>query len=319
MDLGEQLAQVAAYNTDEIYWHLKNNAAHFGNQGVLLLCDQLLQRRQPIKHVGRHFEELLRQLSTRKLRYLETHDYAFSKATVHVAFKELTKRGQSTSQWYWHDGKTQQGPLNRMQVEARIDRGAAQPEHSFWKEGWSEWKRLADLQFLTGKLYYQQDFPESQADRNAPPPPPPPPPGASTSGAGRQHAQSNPTDPYWNTPVRGSNDGLVTASAVLTFISAPMWLIVAICTPFSSWGEAVGIFLPVAFSIYMAAACIPYGIGLLNRRYWAWWASLVSSALGAGWMLMKVAVYHDGGAWLFVLLIEAVLVTFLAVTKNDFN
>lgn len=319
MDIRQQHAQITAYTTEEVYWHLANNQGYFGTQGVVLLCDQLLQRREPIKHVTQHFERMLGSLSTRKLAYFETHDYGFSKAAVHVAFRELTKRRQNTSQWFWHDGSIQQGPLNRMQIEARIDRGAIHPEHMLWKEGWPEWRRLEDLAYLTARLYFQQERVQ-QERMYEPPPPPPPPSGGSTAGTGPGAGQQRTTaqNAQWARPARAGNEGLVTAAAILSFITAPMWLVIAVVTPFASWGEAVGVFLPMAFALYMAAANIPYGIGLLNHRYWAWWGALVSHALGAGWMLLKVAVYHDGGLWLFVLGIEAVLVTFLASTNHRF-
>ena len=33
MDIRQQHAQIAAYTTEEVYWHLANNQGHFGTQG----------------------------------------------------------------------------------------------------------------------------------------------------------------------------------------------------------------------------------------------------------------------------------------------
>lgn len=309
MDFAQQRQQVSAYTTDEIYWHLTNNVDHFGKHGQMLLCDELLLRKVPIRHLTQHYERLVRGLSTRKLEFINAADHSFSKATVHVVIQELDRRNKTTANWYVHNGQVQSGPFPRTGLEKRIEKGEIAPDHKVWKEGWAEWRSVSSLPYLTAPLYFQQDLPGSKANET-------------------------PLDKEWQSPGGGQgiepeienvyapapeNSGLIIATAILTFVGVPMWLLVAVVTPWTSYDEATGIVLPFAFAIYMMIASIPYGIGLLGRKYWAWWASLTSSVIATLWMLSKAFYYGDHGGWVIVLLIEAIIVTFLAVTKPHFN
>lgn len=309
MDFAQQRQQVTAYTTEEIYWHLSNNADHFGKDGQLALCDELLVRKERIKHIGQHFERMVRGLSTRKLEFINAADHLFSKATVHVVIQELERRNKPVATWFVHNGQVQSGPFPRIGVEKRIEKGDIKPDNKVWKEGWAEWRTVKSLPYLSAPLYFQQDLPGNDAQE------PPRYENSQTAGGGEG------IEPDFSLPAQlpPDNDGLIIATAILVFVSVPMWLFVSIVTPFSSYDEATGLVLPFAFAIYMMVSSIPFGIGLLGHKYWAWWGTLTSSAIATLWMLSKAFYYGDNGGWVVVLLIEAIIVTFLAATKRHFN
>lgn len=320
MDFREQQAQIAGYKTEEIYWHLEHNTAAFGKAGIVLLCDQLLQRKQPIRFLSQHFERLVRDLPQVKLAFIERHDHTFSKASVQVAFKELRRRGKRVSEWFWHHDESQEGPLNREQIDQRIGAGHILPEHHLWKEGWEEWRKLEQLEFLTAKLYYEQDIPQRQQKQQYRPGGPPPFQGGQPSGSGpSSQGASTASSAHDYRPDKKTYSGLSITAGILTLIGFPIWLVIAIITPFSSYDEVTGLFLPAAFAVFMVLAAIPFGIGILMRKYWAWWSRLVTASIAVVWMISKIA-FNDGSVgWMWLLLLEGIIGTFLLVSKEDFN
>lgn len=298
MDFRTQHGHIAALSTSDIYWHLRENRRAYGTQGVVLLCDRLLQRNEPIRGISIHFEALVRQLSTKRLAYIDCFPEAFSKAMTHVVLRELEKRGKSVSQWFWKHGNTQTGPLHLMQVEQRVEQGAMQNADLLWQEGWENWKQLSELDWLRRPMFFQQELPERKANGGTPIPP---------------------ARPQASAVLPSSNSGLRITAGIITLVGAPIWLLVTVLTPFDSWKEPTGIFLPSAFALFMFLFAIPFGIGLLTRGYWAWWGRLVCAVLAIAWIGMKLAFYDGGIGWTFVLILELLVAAFLIAAQADFK
>ncbi|NNE56419.1 MAG: DUF4339 domain-containing protein [Flavobacteriales bacterium] len=285
-------AEIRNYTTEQLYWQLEHSASKLPKEEVFLLCDQLLQRNQPIRHINTHFEQLVKGLKTETLKYIEKFDDRFSKAATHVAIRQLKFYGKKLSQWFYMDFEgNQHGSLDRFQLEEAIQDDIVS---MVWKEGWPEWKSINDIGFLTQPLYYEQEFPAKEEKQ-----------------ATKSHVIS-PSHP-------ASTGGFGIAAGIVFLVGAPVWLVACFAIPIASSDTGLGWFAPLLFSLVMLVMTIPTGIGLLMRRFWAWNVGLITSLILLAWFIVNVVNNDVNAFWVGMAIYQGVILTLLLTGKEAFS
>lgn len=300
MSISNLEAEIRGFTTADIRWHLKENQDHFDGSGLFFLCDELLRRGEKITGLSTRFEALTRKLPTRILRYVDTYDYQFSKAAVHVALKEMQRRGKSVSRWLLKIAGVESGPMNRLELENRIKEVSA---GHVWKEGMAEWKSINDMPHLTEPLFYDQEFDENQSGQREAP---------------RQEQSQPRHKPADLASSSESASSSVIAAGVLTFITFPIWAFGIIAVAFSDLTSIFGPLLPVAFASFMLIMSIPLGIGLMMRKKWAWSMKIATSGIVAAWFVANTFLGDTHFVGLTFALFEIIILILLLVAKDEF-
>ncbi len=287
----QQENAIRSYSDDELIFSLESR--RFQDRNLLfIVCDELLMRNIKITHLSIRFETLVRSLSKSLLLYIERYDYAYCKASVHVAISELQKRGKEVSQWFTMKGEVQTGPYTRLDIENRIQNGEISQSDLIWKEGMSNWKTLAELNYLSKDLFFEQ---EVEAERQ---------------GA----YQAKP-----KTKIKSKSSSTPLVLGVLELLTFPFWLILLFIVPFSSFSSFTGLSLPVTMVVFSLIACVPLGLGLINKRPWAWHVKMVSGVLIVMWFVSKVLMDDSSSLWLMFALYEIIILTFAFTAKESFK
>lgn len=284
--------EFSSYTTSQIYWQLEHHGHQLTTSQRFVLCDQLLQRKQPITHISQRFEDIVHGLKRDVMLYIEKYDERFSKATVHLVVRKLQSLGRNVSRWFYMKEGTQLGPFNRLQIEQAVVDGKV--EH-LWKEGWPEWKGPEEFAYLTDELYYDQIFPQSSADS-------------------QQKPSFERLNPKFEATPSGSAISIVTG--ILVLIGLPVWIVSCVALPIVGHDTFTGWFLPLIASIFMLIATVPMGIGMLMRRVWAWNMTVFTSAIMLLWFVVLV-VYKDVSSFWFVLSFYQAILLILALSARS--
>ena len=285
--------EYSQFTTSQIYWQLENHGPHLSANERFILCDQLLQRKQPIRHLSQRFEDIAHSLKRDTMKYVEKYDDRFSAASVHLVVRHLKRMGLSISSWYFMRKEQQYGPFDRFQIENKLK---AEGIDHVWKEGWDEWKTPGQLEFVTNELYYDQIFPATP------------------------HVSESPRETHINkfeTSEEGSALAIVTG--ILILLGIPIWLVSCFALPIVSHDTFTGWFLPLITSIFMFIATIPMGIGVMMRRLWAWNITVFSSIIMLVWFGVLI-VHNDVSSFWYGMSFYQGLVLILALgARGAFN
>jgi cation transport ATPase len=292
-------AEIRQFSDSDIQWHLSQNQDHFDKPGIFLLCDELLRRRIKITGLLVRFESLIRHLPTKILRYIDTYDYRFAKASVHVALKEMSRRGTKTSRWLLKVGGVEKGPFSRIELENQVkdlSKGLV------WKEGMAEWKQISEMPHLKEPLFYDQDVaqqagPESRSQPEDP---------------------ARPQQQSVNLNQKEPTSSLVVGAGILTLVTFPMWVFGLFAVFFSSLTSLFGPLLPFAFACFMMIMAIPLGIGLLTKKKWAWSMKVATSGVVSAWFLASFFLEGTNFVGLVFALFEIIILILLLVGKDQF-
>ena len=283
--------EYSQYTTSQIYWQLENHGLHLSANELFVLCDQLLQRRQPIRHLSQRFEDIVHSLKRDAMKYIEKYDDRFSAASVHLVVRYLKRVGSSISSWYFLRKDQQYGPFDRFQIENELQTEGI--DH-VWKEGWGEWKTPRQLDFVTNDLYYDQIFP-SYVD---------------------EFPRENQINEF-ETSEEGSALAIVTG--ILALLGMPIWLVSCFALPIVSHDTFTGWFLPLIASIFMLIATIPMGIGVMMRRLWAWNITVFSSILMLVWFGVLIVHNDVSSFWYGMSFYQGLLLILALGARGAFN
>jgi hypothetical protein len=286
--------EYSQYTTSQIYWQLENHADVLSANERFVLCDQLLQRKQAIKHISQRFEDIVHSLKRDVIQYVEKYDDRFSKAAVHLVVRKLKSAGSSVSSWFVMKEGEQHGPLDRFQIEKELERGGI--DH-VWKQGWPEWKSPDMLANLTDVLFYDQIFPREEQRQAAQP---------------SQNQSSR-----FETNQDGSAMSIVTG--VLGLVGAPLWLLACFALPYAGHGTFTGWFLPLIAAIFMLIASIPMGIGMMMRKLWAWNLTIFSSIVLLLWFTVLVVNNDVSSFWYVMSFFQGLLLILALSARSAFN
>lgn len=286
--------EYAQYTTQQIYWQLENYADVLSANERFVLCDQLLQRKQPIKHISQRFEDIVHSLKRDVIQYVEKYDDRFSKASVHLVVRKLKSVGSSMSSWFVMRQGQQQGPIDRFRIEKELECGEI--DH-VWKEGWSEWKSPEQLEYMTDVLFYDQIFPSDEQR-----------PAAQSS-----RKESN----RFETNQDGAAMSIVTG--ILGLVGVPLWLFACFALPYAGHGTFTGWFLPLIVAISMLITSIPMGIGMIMRKLWAWNLTIFSSVVLLLWFTALVVNNDVSSFWYVMSFFQGLLLILALSARSAFN
>ncbi len=292
-----------AYTTEEIYELLKNNLDDFTLSNQVVLCDELLLRKQPIKYVSTRYEFLIRKLRNQKLAAIDAYDFNYAKATVNVAIHEIIKRGLKPLEWlYISKYEGQKGPVDRLAINELVQKGEISKNTLLWRIGMDEWKKLDEMPHLTEEAFYDQIFNDELAIYQP-----------------KQEKHTAIDNEYQDNTKSMTSKSFSIIPGIMELMSFPMWIILAIVLFVTGFSSPVGVILPFIFSIFILLSIIPVGIGLIARQKWAW-SIKVTTAIMAIVLLFAKLLVDDAGIFLqFVLIYEMVLVGLLFYRKESYE
>jgi hypothetical protein len=295
MSFRDKEATYRQYASSEIYWLLENEQFALDDCDLFLCCDQLLQRNLVIRFVKIPFEDLIRKLPKDILRFIDQFDAQFSPASVHVVLRLLEAQGRNINTWYFLDKNgAQHGPVDRFRIEQEI-KDHPDSQRLIWRQGWEQWRRESELEYLRKLEYYDQEEP-LQATLSS----------HNLNKDGRAQALDN-------------TSLLPVAAGVMTLVSFPFWVINSLALPISSVGSITGWFLPLIFGLFMMASVIPVGIGLIRKRLWARSIKMTSSILFILWFIPHALLEGSGFWWIALVLYEFIILTLVVVSRDDFK
>jgi hypothetical protein len=255
-------------------------------QDYLVIADELLKREQEIEGLNTRFESLVRSLNEQRLRYIDSNDFEFSKATVIATVTELRIRKIKTKQWFIHDGHNQSGPWDYIDLLQNLE-DKDRVKTKIWAEGMAQWVEWTKLPHLLKPYFFRQKVEAVQ--KKVP----------------NQPNQVKSSVPLW--------------SGILQLIAFPFWAMLSIFSPINGAWSYTGIALPAFISMSMCLVSIPLGIGLLQSRRWAFQIKIASGIIVIAWFLSKVLIDDSSQLWLFMAIWEVIILTFVFNRSSSFN
>jgi hypothetical protein len=250
----------------------------------------MLKRHQCIRGSVPKFEVLVQSLSGAQLKYVDRFDEQFSKAAVHVAIRELKKRSAPCSQWFSLKNGTQDGPMNRMELEECIESGSLAGEDMVWKEGAPSWEKISDMQRLTETLFYDQEIQQKE-------PPLPQERQSTESKSGSTHI----------------------AGGILELLKFPFWLVAIFVIPFSSMSASIGVLLSTVLGFTLFLSIIPVGVGLLMSKKWAYGMKIGTGVLIICWFATRVMLESGSKFWILFIIVEVLILGLILSAKDNFK
>ena len=300
--------EIRNFTSDEIYYHLLENFSSFDLLNQIILCDELLLRNLPIKHIKQRFEFLIRKMKTQELVNIDAYDFNYSKATVFVAIDELIKRGKKPLEWlYISKFEGQKGPVNRLEIDKLIERNEIDNDSLLWRIGMEEWKPLSEMPYLEGLRYYDQEFSEE--------------PLIIPELINEKNQSEKTHNSTTNTPIhkREPTFSYSIVPGVMELVSFPMWIILVFMLFFTGFTSQLGVVLPFIFSILVLISVIPVGIGLLARKKWAWSIKIATAMMTIVLILFKLIIDHAGGWWDFILIYQLIILGLLFYGRKTYE
>lgn len=281
----ENKQDIRSNTTESIYWFLKEQQSQFDALGIITLCDELLLRNQPIKYLNERFENKLKRLSSKQLKWIERKPELYSPATMKVVDVEVSRRKLETAQWFYSANfQDTEGPYTRAQIVRYLEEGKIFDDYAIWKEGTKDWIKISSLSWLKRDFYFDQELPEEEFSQNQ-------------SDFSNKSRKSPPPPPGSN-QLNDAGSGNRVALGVLSFVSMPFWIGAIVYSFFLSDTE-LGIMIPLMFSLFAFGASIPVGVGLLMKRKWAWSMNLFVTG-GAVCLVILNSVFYDFNVvWMF--------------------
>lgn len=292
-------AELRKFPTSFIYSQLSDKAADYSIFNIVVLCDELLLRKQPIKFIKNRFENLVKKLNTESLKTIDTYDFNYSKAAVHVAINELKTRKVDFIEWFYLDDyKTEKGPIDRVRIDELIEKKKITHSTLLWKKGMVEWKSLEQLPYLHGKLYYDQEFATKEEKLPIRP----------------IKEQSS-----VNSQRQSSTGSYTVLPGIMELLSFPVWIFLLFAFSISGFNSEMGVIIPLMFSLFVLVSTIPVGIGLITKRKWAWSIKITTAIITIVIVLFKILVDQASSVWMIVLVYESIILGILFYGKEIYN
>lgn len=295
MNYNEQ--ELRAFTTEDIYFFLKENKVSFSNFQLVILCDELLLRKEVIKYFRDRYESLIKKLNPTELKTIDAFDFNYSKATIKVVIHEMATRKLKTKEWFYLEGEIQKGPFTRVEINQLINDKTIISQSYIWSEGMESWKQLIDLIYLSTPYYYDQEFIEIPKEVTPQKPPP--------------IRVSNPKN--------NSTGSFTILPGVMGLLTFPLWFVLLFILFFTGFSSPLGIVLPLLFSIFMLLSAIPVAIGLMTKKKWAWSMKITTAVLTIGLILFKILIDQASGLWGVLLIYEALILGLLIYGKEEYQ
>lgn len=261
------------------------------NWKLVLICDELLKRKVPIRELKRSFESLFLGLSRNRLLQIDQEDYKFSKGTVYAAIHEMNRRGVKTLSWFWNDS-AQHGPFNRMELDKELSNQFSE-NIIVWKEGMKDWRKMSEMPHLLLSYYFDQEF-LAQEVISAP------------------HIATQKSNP-------SSNSGTALFLGIMQIVAAPFWIGIGVWSFISGFWSITGPILPLMLSLSFCLLSIPVGIGLIGSKKWAYQVRLVIGVITVLWFMSRFFVDSASLIWMLMACYEIILLSLLIINAQIFN
>jgi len=270
-------------DTAQIKWLTGRNQAEVTAWTLLVACDELIKRKEPITSLPKSFESLVRSLPTRQLKHIDENESSFELATVFAANFEMRARGIAALIWYAETGEGRIGPCDRMALQDYLRRGKMDKNTLVWREGMKEWKPLSSISGFDRSYFFRQELPVIP--------------------------QTLPAN-------RADTSGSFKMAGIIQFLSFPFWLAMLLIAPITGAGSSVGWAAPLLLSLIMSGISIPLGIGLYKGAEWAVRVKSVAALLTSAWFLSWYLIDEMSGFWLLAASVELILLTFVFVSSR---
>ncbi len=323
MTQNAQEQALRACTTEELKQRLEGNPSA---EETLYGLDELEKRGEaPAGHET--LQSIFAKLPNEVVAMIEHDEQRFASRTMLLSVEEKLTRKLKPLVWYYGNAGKQQGPVNRVELFALVKQGQLTADDYVWREGMDDWMKATVVNGLFETLQPPKEpqAEESQAETATPPQPPPmEEQGQQNQQNYEQHYQQpQQGQPYQQppaTPKKHRVTGMQITAGVLQFLLVPVWVITAIAMIFSRVfrhnDEAqVLVFL---LCIFMAAASIAMGIGIIVARKWGYYFKFVSSVIALFWMAYMLMSVRNGEEWwiAFIFFEIVTLVLVLASTKD---
>ena len=267
------------YPTEELIKLLGGTGLSSGRE--LVIVDELIQRGVPLPISFNRWMRVLNSLNNGERKYIQNNFESFS------AFTLFALQGKPFSEKMWFvsvsEDETQALDLSSF-VKAII--GADELKGYYWIEGREQWTSVEKLS-----------------------------------------AWKTPSEPSFAPEPRVSEVITTTTSssgmrsvllAVTSFLLVPGWLILLVAAIVTGFGSFMGPLLPAVFSIFMILISIPMGIGLLQKKKWAWGMLIATTGFALFWFAGHFFFDHGSQIWIGLALFEAIILTLALTAKEQF-
>lgn len=275
--------EIRRLDSAQLRWLLAGKTPDNPNWTLLIACDELLKRKEPISSLNKSFEALVRSLTTRQLKFIDEHESSFELATVFAANYELRSRGMAALAWFAESTAGRVGPCDRTALQELLHQGKIDGSTLVWREGMKEWRALSSVKGFDRSYFFRQEIPDQ---------------------------------PKEVTPPRGEASGSFKTAGILQFVAFPFWLIMIIVGPLKGAGSSTGWTAPLLFSMIMTGISIPLGLGLYRGSDWAIRVKTVAAILTSAWFFSWYFVDEMSRFWLFAASLELILLTFVLVSPR---
>lgn len=106
---------------------------------------------------------------------------------------------------------------------------------------------------------------------------------------------------------------------VIALLMIPFWLTMLFVGFATGFGGFLGPLFPAVFSLVMAVLGLPMGIGLLQRRTWAWGALVYSTLVAIIWFGGHFIFDDASSLWLILTAVEGFILTLAMIAKDEFQ
>lgn len=119
-------------------------------------------------------------------------------------------------------------------------------------------------------------------------------------------------------PVNTGGSGVSTMLGVFTFLGMPVWIILLIAAIASGFNSFMGPMLPTVFCIFMFVMAIPLGIGVLQKKRWAWGMLVITTLFSVFWFAGHYFFDEASRIWMILAVFEVIILTLALSAKENF-